>query len=293
MFAAAVGLLLGAETALSAGVVMSEITSASGPIGNGTENRTVYVQGNKQKIDMHDVQTITDLDKRRLYIVDKNRRNYIEIPIESLNELIPGRGEPDKKAIGLKRTGAKYVIADNHCDEYRGNAGNAQVHITISACVSRVAPGADEIVKFDRKMVSQVRGLKVRTSDDSATGMVLEKQSVINLRLPVPSQQGYDTASIITKTRVNDIELKQLPAQTFVPPKGYNKVEDQTPLGGVGDDMQSIVLKLGRSQLTPLPFPAHSETRACTQHPRRPVTGLSYSGSLCPMLIARQCTSPT
>jgi hypothetical protein len=211
-----------------------------------TEHRTVYLQGNKQKIDMRDLQTITDLDKGRLYMVDKDRRNYIEMPIESRSELIPGRGEPEKEAIVLKRTGATHVIAENHCDEYRGNAGTAQVHVTVSTCVSKVAPGAEEIVKFDRKMVSQLQGLKLETSDEPATGMVLEKTSVIDLRLTVSSLQGYDTASLITKTRINDIKLKQLPAQTFVPPRGYNKVEDQPPLG-VGKDMQFIVLK--QSQL--------------------------------------------
>jgi hypothetical protein len=258
VLAAVVGFLLGAETVLSAGVVMSEIAITSGPIGNGTENRTVYVQGNKQKIDMHDVQSIADLDKGRLYIVDKDRRNYVELPIESLSELTPGRSEPDREAIVLKRTGATHVIAENHCDEFSGNSGNAQVHITISACVSKVAPGANEIVKFDRKMVSQVEGLKLGTSDDPATGMVLEKQSVINLRLPVLSQKDYDTASLITKTRVNAIKLEQLPAQTFVPPKGYNKVEDQTPLG-FGEDTPSIVLKQPRFQLTPFAFPVQPE----------------------------------
>lgn len=160
ILAAAIGFLLGAATVLSAGVVMSEVAIARGPIGNRTEHRIVYVQGNKQKIDMQDVQTITDLDKRMLYIIDKERRNYVEMPIESLNELIRGRGDSDKQAIVLKRTGATHVIADNHCLEYRGNAGNAKVHITVSACVSRAAPGADEIVKFDRNMISQLRGLK-------------------------------------------------------------------------------------------------------------------------------------
>ena len=173
MMLAAAGLFLGAEGLVSAGVVMSEVAIANGPIGNGTENRTVYVQGNKQKIDTQGVQTITDLDKGRLYIVDKDRRNYIEMPIGSLSELTPGRDDTtDSQAIVLKRTGARHFIADNHCDEYRGKAGNAQMDVTISACVSKVAPGANEIVQFDRRMVSQVQGLRPQTSNETATGMV-------------------------------------------------------------------------------------------------------------------------
>jgi Domain of unknown function (DUF4412) len=248
MSAVVIGLVLGVQTVVSAGVVMSEVAIASGPVGKGTENRTVYVQGNKQKIDTRDIQTITDLDKGQLYIVDKDRKNYVEMPIESLSELTPGRGSTDADAIVLRRTGATHVIADNHCDEYRGKASNAEMDVTISACVSKVAPGANEIVKFDRTMVSQIQGLKPEASGESATGMVLEKRSVINLRVPVASRKGYDTASLITKTRVNDIEVKQLPAQTFMPPKGYNKVEDQPPLDA-GEDTNSILLKQPRVQL--------------------------------------------
>ena len=82
---------------------------------------------------------------------------------------------------------------------------------------------------------------------------MLEKKSVINLRLPIPSQEGYDTASLITKTRVIDITLKQLPAQTFVPPKGYNKVKDQAP-SGVDEDMHPIVLKQPVRAISPSPL---------------------------------------
>ncbi len=87
---------------------------------------------------------------------------------------------------------------------------------------------------------------------------MLEKQSVINLRLPVPSRNDYDTASLITKTRVNDIKVKQLPAQTFMPPKGYNKIEDQPPLG-FGEDTKSIVLIQPWFHFMPFRFLMQSE----------------------------------
>jgi hypothetical protein len=106
-------------------------------------------------------------------------------------------------------------------------------------------------------MVSQIQGLRPGASDESVTGMVLEKQSVINLRVPVASRKGYDIASLVTRTRVNDIEIKQLSAQTFMPPKGYNKVEDQPPLEA-GEDTQPILMKQPRVQL-PLALSVHSK----------------------------------
>jgi hypothetical protein len=69
---------------------------------------------------------------------------------------------------------------------------------------------------------------------------VLEKQSVVNLRLPDQSRKGYRTASVTTRTRVKDIKLKQLPAETFAPPKGFDKVDSQSV--SLPEDVQSIAL---------------------------------------------------
>ena len=51
VLAVAVGFLLGSVSAVSAGVVMSETAVASGLNGNEMVHRTIYVQGNKQKVD--------------------------------------------------------------------------------------------------------------------------------------------------------------------------------------------------------------------------------------------------
>ncbi len=257
VLAGMVGFLLGSETVLSAGVVMSETATASGPIQNGRQHRTIYVQDNKRKVDTDGVQTITDLDKGLLYLIDKNRRNFFEVPLRSLSEAAPGWDEPNTEAIVLKRTGATRVVADDHCDEYSGNAGNDQVRLAVSACVSRDAPGLEEMDRFDRKMISRLRGLKPKNSTEQSTGIVLEKKSVINLRLPGTSQQGYRFASQITKTRVDSVKIKPLPAQTFTPPNGYKKVE-RHPEGNSPDDAQPIMQEMTPSQPVPLARSTHS-----------------------------------
>jgi hypothetical protein len=242
ILAAVAGFLLGSATVVSAGVVMTETAIASGPVGNGVQHRTIYVQGNKQKVDTDDVQTITDLDKRLLYVVDKTHKNYVEMPLASLSGALPSNGGPASAAIELKRTGAKQVIADQKCDEYRGREGNDQLEVAVSACVSTSAPGAQEIARFDRKMLSQMRGLQPKPSSEESAGVVLEKKSVVNLRVADLSQQRYRMASVTTKTTVNDIRVKRLAAQTFQPPKGYSKVENQ-PREELPDDMESTRLE--------------------------------------------------
>ena len=246
--------------ALSAGVVMSEVATASGPIGNTAEQRTIYVQGNKQKIDADTVQTIADLDKRLLYIIDKNQKNYLELPLRSLGDLSRGIGNDVEGAeLVLKRTGKTNVVAYQRCDEYRGAQANKDVHVSVRACVSKAAPGAQEVARFDREMIAQLTGAKHQTPNQgTASGLVLEKQSVVNLRLPDQSRKGYRTASVTTRTRVKDIKLKQLPAETFAPPKGFDKVDSQSV--SLPEDVQSIALTQPPAQPAPLSACRRSET---------------------------------
>ena len=258
ILAAAIGFLMGSEGMPAAGVVMSETSSVNGPIANQAEHRTIYVQGNKQKIDMDGVATITDLDKRQLFIVDKQHRNYIEVPLNLLSERIPDSEEPETAEIVLKRTGRTHVVADQRCDEYRGRKGDDKIKIAVSACVSKDARGAQEITRFDNEMISHLRGSKIKT-DQEAGAIVLQKESVVNFRVPDPSRHGYRTASLVTKARVNDIRLRQLPAQTFTPPKGYARVEDEPALNAP-DAAQWIALMQTHSQIGAFAFGAHSES---------------------------------
>ncbi|HEV3110162.1 MAG TPA: hypothetical protein VGY99_06685 [Candidatus Binataceae bacterium] len=240
VLAVAVGFLLGSVSAVSAGVVMSETAVASGLNGNEMVHRTIYVQGNKQKVDTDGLQTITDLDKRLVYVVDKTHKDYVELPLASMSDALAD-GVPGGAAIVLKRTGSTQRVAAHSCDEYRGRTANDQLQITVSACVSMSAPGASEIARFDRRMISRIQGLKSATSSEESAGVVLQKKSVVNLRVPDPEQQGHRTASMMTKTTVNSIRVKPLAAQTFTPPKGYTKVENQPP-AELPDGIESAML---------------------------------------------------
>lgn len=241
VLAVAIGFLLGSVTAVSAGVVMSETAIASGFNGNEMVHRTIYVQGNKQKVDTQNVQTITDLDKHLLYVVDKDHRNFVELPLNSMGNAPADFSAPAGAAVVLKRTGDTQVVAAHSCDEYRGRAAKDLLQITVSACVSMSAPGAAEIARFDRRMISQIGGQKSGTSQQSA-GVVLQKKSVVNLRVSDPAQQRYRTASLTTKTTVNSIKLRPLPAQTFAPPKGYTQVEK--PPAELPDGVESVMMLL-------------------------------------------------
>ena len=160
---------------LFAGVVMTETSFAKGPDGEiSSQNKTVYVQGNKQKVERGGIAEITDLDKSVIYMIDKQDRVYTEMPLQALNSSQPDSMQGETI---LKKTGEIRVIANNSCSEYRRVQKNKLERITLSACVSTHAPGAKELSKFARNMVTRLSGRKFeRSVKNDAAGLILEKQ---------------------------------------------------------------------------------------------------------------------
>jgi hypothetical protein len=189
-----------------AGVVMAETSTASGPAGKMSQNRIVYIQGNKQKIETQGIDAITDLDKGVLYVIDKNYRAYLELPVRVLtfSQSADLRGE----TMPLNKTGAKRIIAHQSCTEYAATAGTESDRVTVSVCVSITAPGANQVAAFEHKMASGLNGDKSsRSAKNASAALILEKQSVVSFRVPDMSQRNtYRTASLLVKTCLNDIQ---------------------------------------------------------------------------------------
>ncbi len=236
-------IFLASVSVLSAGVVMSETAITSGPSGHIAQQRTIYIQGNKQRVDSAEVQTITDLDKRLLYIVDTKDREYVEESLDTAGGTYPERGETQSGTIVLKRTGKTHLVAYQRCSEYRGTRADQDVHVTVSACVSDAGPGVQEIARFNREMIARMTGSKIPTSDEEATsGIVLEKDSVIELLRPADKPRHYRGPLLTMKSKIEDIKLKQLSPETFMPPKGFNKVNDESVK--IPEALEPVALRL-------------------------------------------------
>jgi hypothetical protein len=226
---AAVLLVLVWAGTLFAGVVMVETSFGQTPNGQIPElDKTIYVQGNKQKVDRGPVAEITDLDKDVVYIVDKRDRVYTEMPLQVV---IPSEPDDEHGDPILKRTGEIRVIANQPCSEYRTVEGNKLERVMISACVSNNAPGAKEMSEFARSMATRLSGRNSKLSaKDGSAGLLLEKQSILSLRVPdLLRRNAFRMASFRAETRVKQIQLQPLPPETFKPPKGYSKLRNRPP----------------------------------------------------------------
>ena len=221
--------MLASAGKLSAGVVMTETSFADGPNGHmSSQDKIVYVQGNKQRIDLGNVVEITDLDKSMVYIVNKHDRVYVEMPLQAPSFSAPGRMHGE---VILKKTGEIRVVANHPCNEYRTVGGNELTRVTIAACISTSVPGAKELTGFARNAFTRLSGRKLEPpAENRPAGVMLEKQSVLSFRVPNSSRgRTYRTASYLVGTRVNKITLQPLPPQTFNPPDGYSKLQNPPP----------------------------------------------------------------
>ena len=185
------------------------------------------MQGNKQKVEKPEVDSITDLDKGVVYIVDKRNKKYLEMPITDSRRDQMGRRDSKSEAILLDKTPEAHVVANQTCTEYRGAHTNQIERIAVSACVSRSAPGTSEVIAFDEKF-SRAVGIEdqvpQRGTGESA-GLVLEKRSMVSFRVPdITRGDAYRVDSFASKTEVREIRLRQLPEATFAPPEGFSRV---------------------------------------------------------------------
>jgi hypothetical protein len=224
--AAAFALVLPVSAA-SAGVVVSETSMATRLNGaTVSEQKTVYVQGDKQKVETQDASIITDLDRSRVYVIDKPNRAYAKVPLQTLSSSAPST--PQTAAVELHRTGRTRVIASRSCSEYRADSGNAIERVSVSACISTSVPASKEISGFERKMEAQLGNHKAtQRPDSSGTALMLEKQSVVSFRVPeISPGKRYRTISVMTKTRINQIETKKLSPDIFEPPKDFHELKE-------------------------------------------------------------------
>ena len=203
-----------------AGVVLSEteVTNAFG--SSVTLDRTIYVQGKKQKIETKDGQIIIDLDKGVIYRVNPSVKSYAEI---ALNDEASLAAEADLASFDLRRTGVTRAIGGYSCEEYRGSQKVGMMDLTISMCMSKDIPGAAEITAFQDELFSRFTGSPSPTIPSS---LPLERRSTIKPRTFRKSPEGQPSKSpraMTTDTLLKRIQVKNLPASTFQPPIGFHR----------------------------------------------------------------------
>jgi hypothetical protein len=169
-----------------AGVIMSETEVRSGLGDSTTINKTVYVQGKKQKIETSHDEKIIDLEKRVVYEIHPNRKSYVRRAFPPKREREVAGASIKLSAVTLKKTGRSRSIDGYSCEEYRGIGRLDVMDVTVHQCMSRDAPGARELANFQKEVASILKGRRAADSADSSKeGMPLEQSSSIKPRREV------------------------------------------------------------------------------------------------------------
>jgi hypothetical protein len=238
--AIAASLLMLIATAAQAGVVLHETETMDR--GNGkpeTQDRTVMVQGNRQKTVTDRSQVLIDLDKGVMYVISSERKAYVEMsfpPQGRMGQLMAQR----MAAMNFKKTGKHSTIAGYPCDEYSGGGDMSGSQYSVVGCFSPSAPGAADFTAFQKAMAGKLHG--AATTASIPNGVPLEVTSTTKMTsFNMPGMNADQTAKIkdmlakrppvVNKTVVNKVAIQQIAASDFTIPAGYQKQEMPAPGG--------------------------------------------------------------
>ena len=234
----------------SAGVVITQQTSIEtnrevpGQGHEVTEEETVMIQGNKEKLIVQRPInkkltltriTVTDLDKGKVYMTDPMSKTYLEADL-------PPHGEGAKEeylaryraSINLKKTGKSRVVKGFRCEEFASQGTVTFSSYTLNECIAKDAPGGAEFTAFRKRMLTELKVLP-RTGT-IPEGVPVDTQTMTEPRKPSPSEMGQQVSpefkmrmanqpTFVTHSMVTQIEVKNLPPDTFEVPAGYTKKE--------------------------------------------------------------------
>jgi hypothetical protein len=233
IFTASLFLLVSA--AAHAGVVLQETETIDR--GNGkpeTQDRTVMVQGNKQKTVTARSQVVIDLDKGSMYVINPGSKAYVEMafpPAGKMGQMMAQR----MAAMDFQKTGKHSTVAGYPCDEYTGGGDMGNGTYNVVGCFSKSAPGAADFTAFQKQMADKLKGGNGSKANIPG-GVPLEVTSTSKMTsFSMPGISADQAAKIkdmlakrppvTNKTVVNKVTVQDIAESDFAIPAGYQKQE--------------------------------------------------------------------
>ncbi len=254
----AAAVILGYSVA-HAGVVMTETDSMSNGGTPRKSERTIMIEGNKEKLITQRNEIVTDLDKGALYIIDPATKTYGEMPFPPRGPMAQMVGGPATHAMNFTKTGKSRTVVGYKCVEYTGAGKFMMGDFTVNSCMSTSAPGAAEFSKFQKLMVEKLKSASptagpagglpegVPLAQDTTTRM----SGTLNLPNMPPEQaakireQLAKRPPMVSRTEVTKITEQKLAASEFEIPAGFTKRGPFAPRPAMGGGMSGMGARPG------------------------------------------------
>jgi hypothetical protein len=234
-------LTLGPSSALAGVVINQTETVLSGPAGSGqppqTRQRTIMIEGNKEKMIDGNREMITDLDAGTMDVIDPAHKMYVEIPFPPKGMMGQAAANPSQHA-DFVATGKTRTVAGYPCEEYKGSGKFAIGEFSMISCVSKTAPGAAEYFNFQKAMIAKVKNGAAPTNLPNGIPMVQDTTTIMkptqisNMPPQAAAQLKLDLAKrppLVTRTEVTKVESQKIAASELQVPAGYTKREPLVP----------------------------------------------------------------
>lgn len=229
----AVALAAGAGGLARAGVVIDEQVTNSQANGQSvTHTRQLLVQGHKEKMVGERNEVVIDLDKGTMILIDPGQKAFAEMPFPP-HTMVPAAAGNELN-LNFKKTGKQAKVLGYACSEYKGGGKTVMAAMTTTACFSDNAPGAAEFSEFTRVMAKRLKAARAMAGampNGIPLTMVSTRTMNSNFAIPgLPADQAARLKAMMAKqgpqtikTEVIKVATRNLPADTFEPPAGYER----------------------------------------------------------------------
>ena len=232
-----------AMTALpaAAGVVITQKQHVTSGTNSRDSEQTISVQGNKQKMVTERHTIITDLDKGKMYVLDPKAKTYFELEFPPQGQMAAMMAASSNAAMNFKKAGTTREVAGFKCTDYDGGGHMMTGDYTVKECFSTRAPGAEEFAAFERNMADKLKSVSTNHSNGQIPGGVpLALDSSMKMgNMTIPGMAPEQAAKInemmakrppvMTNTKVEKIESRNLADSDFAIPAGFTKRELPAP----------------------------------------------------------------
>jgi hypothetical protein len=230
---ACLALAAGTSGMARAGVVIDEQVTNSQANGPAvTHTRELLVQGNKEKMVSERHVVVIDLDKGTMMLIDPDQKVFAEMPFPP--RAMMAMNPSNALNLNFKKTGKQAKVLGYSCAEYAGAGRTMMAAVSTTGCFSDSAPGAAEFSEFTKAMAKRLKAAKAMAGampDGIPLTMVSTRTMNSNFAVPgMPPEQAARLKQMMakqgpqtTKTEVIKIATRNLSADTFAAPAGYER----------------------------------------------------------------------